>query len=282
MDEPLPFDPASPADVALYDELTLWSALAGELLLEHVTFAGARRVLDLGCGAGFPLLELAERLGRSAFVAGLDPWAEALRRARARVVRWSAGNAAVVRGDGGAMPFRDGAFDLVVSNLGVNNFDDPGAALAECHRVLAPGGILGLSSNLVGHMRELHSAFERVLAAAGDRAALDRLRRHVAYRATVASLGASLASAGLRVTAVREREAVLRFANAEALFAHHFIRFGFRPAWEEIAGPDALAALRAELDRIAAADGGLRLTIPLAYVEARHHVTAGDRGTFRG
>src|SRR5436309_12231589 len=100
---PIPcFDPASDRDVSLYDELPLWSALAGELLLESVTLAGARRVLDLGCGAGFPLLELAERLGRSAFVAGLDPWAEALRRARARVVRWSAGNAAVVRGDGGA------------------------------------------------------------------------------------------------------------------------------------------------------------------------------------
>jgi len=267
--DPAPFDPGSARDVALYDELPMWSALAGELLLEGVPLAGARRVLDLGCGTGFPLLELAERLGSGAFVAGLDPWAQALSRARARIARWSA-RAAVVRGNGAAMPFRSGAFDLVVSNLGVNNFDDAPGALRECRRVLAPGGILGLSSNLVGHMREFYAAFERVLAAAGDRDALERLRRHVAHRATIGSLRAGLESAGFRVTAVREREAVLRFANADALFAHHFIRFGFRPAWEEIAGPGLPAALRAELDRVAAAEGALRFTVPLVYLEARH------------
>jgi len=269
VDTPAPFDPASAQDVALYDELSLWSALAGEHLLESLPLAGARRALDLGCGTGFPLLELAERLGPGTFTAGLDPWAQALVRARAKIVRWSPAGAAVVRGSGAAMPFRDGAFDLIVSNLGVNNFDDAPGALRECHRVLAPGGILGLSTNLVGHMRELYAAFERVLAAAGDRDGLERLRRHVAHRATVASLRAGLESAGFRVIAVREREAALRFANADALFAHHFIRFGFRPAWEEIAGPGALAALRAELGRAARPDGALRLSIPLACLEAR-------------
>ncbi len=39
----------------------------------------ARSVLDLDCGTGFPLLELAERLGRPALVVGLDPWEAALR-----------------------------------------------------------------------------------------------------------------------------------------------------------------------------------------------------------
>src|SRR5262245_27580029 len=213
--------------------------------------AGARRVLDLGCGTGFPLVELAERLGRGAFVAGLDPWAAALRRARAKIVRWSA-PAAAVRGSGAVMPFRSGAFDLVVSNLGVNNFDDAPAALRECCRVLRPGGILGLSSNLVGHMREYYAACERVLAAAGDREASARLLRHVEHRAMVSSLCAILEHAGFRVTSLHERETVLRFGAADALFSHRFIRLGFRSAWEEIVFPAALVSVRAELDRVAA------------------------------
>jgi ubiquinone/menaquinone biosynthesis C-methylase UbiE len=268
MAEPAPFDFASARDVALYDELPLWSSLAGQLLLESITLAGVTRALDLGCGTGFPLVELAERLGEGAFVAGLDPWSQALARVRDKIARWRV-RAAAVRGTGNALPFRSESFDLVVSNLGVNNFDDAAGALRECRRVLRPGGLLGLSSNLVGHMRELYAAFERVLAAAGDGAALARLERHVAHRATVESLRARLEAAGFDVTTVRERDAALRFANTAALFSHHFIRLGFRPAWEEIAAPQSLAALRAELDRVASAAGELRLTIPLAYLEAR-------------
>lgn len=269
MDQTTLLDFASAQDVALYDEMPLWSSLAGQLLLEHVTLAGARRVLDLGCGTGFPLVELAERLGRQARVVGLDPWAQGLLRARVKVARWSPENAAVVRGSGAAIPFREGALDLVVSNLGVNNFEDAPSALKECRRVLRPGGILGLSSNLVGHMRELYAAFERLLEAAGNREALDRLRRDAAHRATVAGLTRSLEAAGFRVIAVHEREVAYRFASAEALFSHHFVRLGFRPGWEAVAGAGGLAALGKELDHMVGADGALRLTIPLAYLEAR-------------
>jgi len=264
---PKPFDLGNERHVDVYDELPLWSALAGQLLLDHVPLR-AGSVLDLGCGTGFPLLELAERLGRGATVIGLDPWHEGLRRVHRKREAWSVTGVEVVRGDGAAMPFRESWFDLVVSNLGVNNFDDVTAALAECRRVAKPGGTLALTSNLQGHMRELYAAFEDALA--GDDPALARLRRHVEHRATVESLSARLEAAGFHVAVVREREVTMRFANATALFEHHFIRLGFRPAWENVAGSlERLARLRAELDRVADAAGALRLSVPLAYIEAR-------------
>jgi len=168
------------------------------------------------------------------------------------------------------MPFRDGAFDLVVSNLGVNNFQAVDAALAECRRVLAPGGALALSTNLVGHFAALYETFAAVLERAGDAAALERLRAHVAHRATLVRLGEALARHGLRVETVREREVAWRFRDGTALLAHHFIRLGFAPAWREIAGgPDAsLDALRQALDARAGRDG-LTLSVPLAALVAR-------------
>ena len=63
--------------VSAYDEIPLWSAMFGLLLLKHLALRRYATVLDVGCGTGFPLLELAERLGiRLGF---LDGWKEVLR-----------------------------------------------------------------------------------------------------------------------------------------------------------------------------------------------------------
>ena len=63
-----PFDWNSPDYVVVFDEVPLWSAMFGALLLERIELQPHMTVLDLGCGAGFPLLELAGRLGRSCTV----------------------------------------------------------------------------------------------------------------------------------------------------------------------------------------------------------------------
>lgn len=70
MDEPLltAIDLNAATVVDAYDELPLWSALFGALLLRHVPLRPARVALDIGCGTGFPLLELALRLGPTAHV----------------------------------------------------------------------------------------------------------------------------------------------------------------------------------------------------------------------
>src|SRR4029453_6115229 len=78
-------DLSSPDILAAYDELPLWSAMFGLLLLEHVPLKDVNVGLDVGCGTGFPLIELAERLGPSAHVHGVDPWTAALTRAREKI-----------------------------------------------------------------------------------------------------------------------------------------------------------------------------------------------------
>lgn len=58
--------------VSVYDELPLWSAMCGLLLLRHIPLRQDMKVLDVGCGTGFPLLELAQRLGSTSTVFGLS------------------------------------------------------------------------------------------------------------------------------------------------------------------------------------------------------------------
>jgi ubiquinone/menaquinone biosynthesis C-methylase UbiE len=94
--------------------------------------AGARgRTLDLGCGTGrnLPLLPV------STTAVGVDPCPQSLARARRRSPR-----ALLVRARAEALPFKDGAFDTVVSGLVLCSVTDPAVAASEMLRVLAPGG----------------------------------------------------------------------------------------------------------------------------------------------
>ena len=99
--------------------------------------AGGARGLthDLGSGTGrnLPLLPAGAR------AVAVDPNRDALARARRRAPGVPA---VVARAE--ALPFRDGAFDTVVSGLVLCSVDDPDAALAEIRRVLRPGGTLRL------------------------------------------------------------------------------------------------------------------------------------------
>jgi SAM-dependent methyltransferase len=101
------------------------------------------RVLDAGCGGGGMPLSLAEH---AAFVVGIDP---VDRFGDAGVVlkkERGAANLHFARADGLALPFADGTFDLVLSHAVIEHVPDATQYLAECRRVLAPGGRCYLST----------------------------------------------------------------------------------------------------------------------------------------
>jgi demethylmenaquinone methyltransferase/2-methoxy-6-polyprenyl-1,4-benzoquinol methylase len=101
--------------------------------------AGRRppRMLDLCCGSG-DLCFLAEEAGAGPVV-GADftlPMLAVARRRRAEGTRRSA----FVQADALALPFADGAFDVLTISYGLRNIADIPAALSEMRRVLSPGG----------------------------------------------------------------------------------------------------------------------------------------------
>ena len=133
------YDLDDPSLVSVIDELPLWSAPFGLKLLDTVKLKPHICALDLGCGTGFPLIELAQRLGPSCHVYGIDPWERAAERIRLKTQTLNIANVLVVRGVGEEMPFEGERFDLIVANNGINNVKDPEKVLSECYRTSRTG-----------------------------------------------------------------------------------------------------------------------------------------------
>jgi ubiquinone/menaquinone biosynthesis C-methylase UbiE len=122
------------------------------------------RVLDVGAGSGNVAVEAAVA---GATVVASDPAAGLLAiaasRARERGVELEC-----VQADAQALPFADGAFDVVTSSVGVMFAPDHHAAASELVRVCRPGGRIGLINwTPDGTAGELFSVFARYAPAAG-------------------------------------------------------------------------------------------------------------------
>ena len=111
-----------------------------ERAIAHAEVAAGERVIDIGCGCGATTLALADRVGPSGHVLGLDVSAPMLAVARDR----AAGRPSLswLQGDAAAVPLPEGTIDLLFSRFGVMFFGEPVSAFAHLSRALRPGGRL--------------------------------------------------------------------------------------------------------------------------------------------
>ena len=103
-------------------------------------FAAGRRVLDAGCGVGYGTALLAQVEG--ADVLGIDLAEEIVEAARGDMPS----GVSLEVGDVTELPYEDGRFDLVVCFEVIEHLESPDLALDEFRRVLAPAGLLVISS----------------------------------------------------------------------------------------------------------------------------------------
>jgi SAM-dependent methyltransferase len=174
---------------ALAYELTIARSLSAVVVPAIIPYVVGRRVLDVGCGGGRIAAGLVAELPVS--VVGVDPSASQIKRLARQTQRTAAVTGA--RALGQALPFADSSFDTVVSSCAWKHWSEPRRGIAECLRVLRPGGSLVIveidgsstatefwrfarSSRIPLGMRRayLRFAMRTVVGVAPDKAALER------------------------------------------------------------------------------------------------------------
>lgn len=116
----------------------------GQGLVDRMALPKGMNGIDIGTGRGAILFPLAEKIGTTGRVIGIDISSGMLRETDAELGQRGLTNASVRLMDAEALDFADGAFDLATSGYAINFFPHPDRALAEIYRVLKPNGVLGL------------------------------------------------------------------------------------------------------------------------------------------
>jgi tocopherol O-methyltransferase len=152
------------AQIELIEELLLWGGVTAK--------NAAQNILDVGCGIGGSSLYLADKF--AAEVTGITLSQMQVSRARERAinlgleeqVNFELANAL-------AMPFADNSFDLIWSLESGEHMPDKAQFLAECYRVLQPGGkiilatwchretsmIGNLTTSEIRHLKEIYRVY---------------------------------------------------------------------------------------------------------------------------
>ena len=177
-----------------------------EHLVEETRVGAGDRVLDVACGTGIVARLAQSRVGSNGRVVGVDlsPLMLEVARRVGPAIDWRESSAA-------SLPVQDGElFDVVLCQQGLQFFPDRPVAVREMHRVLAPGGRVGLSvwrsDEEMPVLLELRRIAEQQIGPLAD-------RRHCFGDA--ANLATLLASCGLSEVNVQAITKTIRFENGE-------------------------------------------------------------------
>jgi SAM-dependent methyltransferase len=114
-----------------------------DLLIGRARPAAGERIVDVGCGSGAISVALAQEVGSSGHVMGIDISGPML--ARARQTAPAGLPVDFVLADATVYPFDPASFDLLVSRFGVMFFADPTLSFANLRQALKPSGRLAFA-----------------------------------------------------------------------------------------------------------------------------------------
>lgn len=224
-----------PELIAAIDEMSLWSAPFGLKLLDTIRYKKGMKVLDIGFGTGFPLIELAMRLGNSSVIYGLDPWKAAIERCKYKIKCHNLSNIKIFEGCAEAMPFENDYFDLITSNNGLNNVQNLSKSLSECQRVARVGAQLVFTYNSAVSFIEFYDIFRDVINKNGLQELNKDIFNHIySKRKPLTEFENELKTAGFEIESIKEDKFYYHFADGTSFLNHFFIKLAFLESWKQI------------------------------------------------
>jgi ubiquinone/menaquinone biosynthesis C-methylase UbiE len=270
------FDMDDPDLISTIDELPLWSAPFGLRLLETIKLKKNMKVLDIGCGLGFPLIELSQRLGKSSRVYGIDPWQKAIERARLKAKVYNISNVEIVEGYAEKMPFENGFFELIVSNNGINNVEDIQQTLKECYRVCKTGAQMVFTLNLQDTMIEFYRVFEETLQEENLHSEIAKMKEQIyAKRKPLEEIEALVKTSGFSIIKVVHDVFNIKFVDGTSMFNHYLIKYWFLPGWKDVLKEEDMVSIfdkvETKLNQHAEINREISLTVPFVTINCERN-----------
>lgn len=268
-------DYLQPEITNVYDELPVWSSAFGLMLLENFPIGKYSNYLDIGCATGFPLLMIAQRLGSNCKSIGIDPWKEAVKRTQTKIDTLQLEHVKIIEGDASNLNFPNEHFDLITSNLGINNFEKPLDVLIECKRVIKTNSSLCLTTNLTGTFSEFYEIFIKTIHELGYEKYMPKLNEHINHRGTEQSIVDLIEKSGFIVEKSIKSEYKMRFFNGTAFLNDSFTIVGFIDSWRNLFNEKDkqtfFDTFEQNLNEYSKINGELKLTIPMLYLECKKY-----------
>ena len=186
---------------------------SGKLLVRELAIVPGERVLDVGCGTGLLAEHIADLVGPTGAVLGVDPLPLRIELAQAKArpnLQFKVADAY----DLSAIP--SAAFDVVCLNAVFHWLPEKSGPLREFARVLKPGGRLGISSGARGPRTRFEELVSAVLARPPF-SAYARPAGGLTHRVDEQEMRQLLTAAGFAVKSIESQESVRGFASPQAL-----------------------------------------------------------------
>jgi arsenite methyltransferase len=228
---------------------------SGKALVRDLAVATGERVLDVGCGTGLLAEHIANLVGPSGSVLGLDPLPLRIALAQANA-RANLEFKVCDTYDLASIPTAD--FDVVCLNAVFHWLPEKSGPLREFARVLKPGGRLGISSGAKGP----RTRFEELVSVVLARPPFNGYARApggLTHRVDEQEMRQLLTAAGFAVKSIEARESVRGFASPEVL-----VRYSEASSFGNLLAhlpvelrPSAREVIGRELAAFAAPDGAI-------------------------